>query len=369
MTRRAGSDGGARRVAALDGVRAIAALSVVAYHAWLYTLPQVSAGHRDSLGDLVLHELRLGLVLFFVLSGFLLYRPWARGEPPAIGSYALRRAARIVPAYWLALAGSVLLLWQYDAVPGVRLPPADDLWLFAVFGQNFTEATVLKLNAPMWTLAVEASFYVLLPVLGWLALRAGRRGIVVVPVVFGVLGVLYNRALADDAEVALTLTKILPAVAPYFALGMLAATPRRVPFVPLVLAGIALVVADGVWAADAATRGSHDIALRIWRDVPAAAGFALVLAAVAARPPRLLAAGPLPWLGKVSYGIYLWHVPLLLFLRAQGLLPLSPLGALVAVIGPTLVCASASWYLVERPLQLRARQAVRRRRAYLPVPA
>jgi peptidoglycan/LPS O-acetylase OafA/YrhL len=362
--------GGARHVAALDGVRAVAALTVVGYHAWLYTLPTVSAGHRDSFSDLVLHELRLGLVLFFVLSGFLLYRPWARGEAPALGSYALRRAARIVPAYWVALAGSVLLLWPHDAVPGVRLPDADDLWLFAIFGQNFTEGTLLKLDPPMWTLAVEVSFYAVLPLLGWLALRGGRRGVVLVPVAFGVVGVLYNRALAGQADVALTLTKVLPALAPYFALGMLAAIPRRVPVWPLLVIGAVLVLADGWWAADAATRGSHDLTLRIWRDVPAAAGFALILAAVATRPPRCLAAGPLPWLGRVSYGIYLWHVPLLLFLRANDLLPLSPLGALATVIGPTLLVASASWYFVEQPIQRRARQIVHRRRTYpRPVPA
>lgn len=366
MTDRVRNVGGAPHVAALDGVRAIAALSVVGYHAWLYTLPQVSAGHRDSLGDLVLHELRLGLVLFFVLSGFLLYQPWVRGEPPALWSYALRRAARIVPAYWVALIGSVLLLWPHNAVPGVRLPDADDLWLFAIFGQNFTEGTLLKLDPPMWTLAVEVSFYAVLPLLG---LLTRRLGLVLVPLTFGALGVFYNRVLADDPDVPLTLTKSLPALAPYFALGMLAAVPRRVPVVPLLAVGAALVLADGWWAADAATRGSHDLALRIWRDVPAAAGFALILAAVATRPPRVLAAAPLPWLGKISYGIYLWHVPLLLFLRANELLPLSPLGALAAVIGPTLVLAAASWYLVEQPVQRRARVAVRRRRAYVPATA
>jgi peptidoglycan/LPS O-acetylase OafA/YrhL len=359
---------GPQHVAALDGVRAVAALSVVAYHAWLYTLPQVTAAHRDSLSDQVLHELRLGLVLFFVLSGFLLYRPWARGTPPAAGSYALRRAARIVPAYWLALAGAVLLLWPHDAVPGVRLPAADDLWLFAVFGQNFAQDTLLKLDPPMWTLAVEVSFYVALPLLGALAIRARHRGgVVLVPIAFAAIGLAYNRLLADDAGVPLTLTKILPAVAPYFALGMLAAVPRRVPAATLLIAvGVGLVVADGWWAADAATRGSHDIALRIWRDVPAAAGFALILAAIAARPPRLLATAPLPWLGRISYGIYLWHVPLLLFLRAHDLLPLSPAGALAVALGPTLLVASASWYLVEQPAQRWARRTLARRRERLP---
>lgn len=375
--RRTASPSGTPHVAALDAVRAIAALSVVAYHAWLYSLPKVSAGHRDSTADLVWHELRLGLVLFFVLSGFLLYGPWVRAAAerkggPQLGAYALRRAARIVPAYWVALIGSIVLLWPHDAVPGVRLPDANDLWLFAIFGQNFTEGTLLKLDPPMWTLAVEVSFYASLPLLGWLALRGGRRaGAVAVPLAFGSLGVLYNWLLSGERDLPLTVSKILPAVAPYFALGMLAAVavhhrPRlaRHAAVALALVGGVLVLGDGWWAADAATRGSHDVALRIWRDVPAAAGFALLLVAVAAAPrvPRLLSGRTLAWLGTISYGIYLWHVPVMLFLRAHGLLPLSPVGALAAVAVPTLVLSAASWYLVEQPAQAWARRVIAHRR-------
>src|SRR3954451_1804724 len=61
------------RSSALDALRGVAALSVFVFHAWLYTLPVVDAGDRHGAGAFALHELRLGLVLFFVLSGFLLY--------------------------------------------------------------------------------------------------------------------------------------------------------------------------------------------------------------------------------------------------------------------------------------------------------
>ena len=218
-----------RRVDALDGLRAVAALSVVGYHSWLYTLPRVSTGAHHTTTDLIWHELRLGLVLFFVLSGFLLYLPWVRaaresGQAPSVIAYALRRAARIVPAYWIAVLGSIALLWSHAGEPGVRLPPSGDLWLFAVFGQNFNEATLLKLNAPLWTLAVEATFYVVLPLLGWLALRAGRwAGAVAAPLAFGLLGVLYNWHYSSKHGLSPTVSKLLPAMAPYFAVGMLAA--------------------------------------------------------------------------------------------------------------------------------------------------
>jgi len=59
----------------------------------------------------------------------------------------------------------------------------------------------------------------------------------------------------------------------------------------------------------------------------------------------------------VSYGVYLWHVPLLLFLRAHGALPLTPLAALAVVTPLAFAVATVSWYGVERPLQQRARRA------------
>jgi peptidoglycan/LPS O-acetylase OafA/YrhL len=367
------SDVPARRAAAVDGLRAIAALSVVGYHAWLYTLPRITASHRETLGDQVLHELRLGLVLFFVLSGFLLFQPWVRsalaGAPaPRLGGYLLRRAARILPAYYLALAGSIALLWAIKSSPGVRFPPTGDLWSFAIFAQNFSDATVLKLDPPLWTLAVEVSYYLALPALGWLALRlrgSGRAGQLAVPIALILLGAAYNAAI--DGGDALWPTKVLPAMVPYFAAGMLAAVlaegraPGRRLSWALLGGGALIVVADAWWTADGATRGSHSAWLHVLRDLPAALGFACIIAAAArtVAPPRALTLRPLAWTGRVSYGVYLWHVPLLLFLRAHGALPLSTAGALVVVLPLSLAVAALSWSLVESPLQRRARRMTR----------
>ncbi|MEY2514445.1 MAG: hypothetical protein QOJ89_1803, partial [bacterium] len=130
-----------RRMASIDGLRGIAALSVFAFHGWLYTMPEPRAANRSTITDYAAHELRLGLVLFFVLSGYLLSRPWFAAalderRPPDLRRYLRARAARIAPAYYAALTGSIGLLWGLSGTPGLRLPPAAELPLFFVFAQN-----------------------------------------------------------------------------------------------------------------------------------------------------------------------------------------------------------------------------------------
>ena len=289
--------------------------------------------------------------------------------PPRAGAYLVRRAARIVPAYYAAVLGSVVLLWSLDATPGVRLPPAEDLWLFAVFGQNFHVDTLLSLNAPLWTLAVEWSFYLVLPVLGWLALRlrgASREAQAIVPAVFLAAGAAWNWSIAGE-EVPPTLTKVLPAMAPYFAVGMLAAllahgrTLGRRAAWALLAAGLVLVATDAWWAALAAREGSHDLTLHVLRDLVGAAGFGAILLAVTVGPaPRALGARPLAAVGVWSYGVYLWHVPLLLWLRGNDLLPASGPLAFLVVLPLSLAVAAASWRLLERPAQSWARRATAR---------
>ncbi len=117
-------------MASIDGLRGIAALSVFTFHGWLYTMPKPDASQRSTVGDYAAHELRLGLVLFFVLSGFLLSRPWFAAalderRPPDLRRYLRSRVARIAPAYYVALVGSIGLLWGLSGTPGLRLPPAE----------------------------------------------------------------------------------------------------------------------------------------------------------------------------------------------------------------------------------------------------
>jgi len=353
-----------RRLASLDGLRGLAALSIFVFHGWLYTMPEPSATDRSTVGDYAVHELRLGLVLFFVLSGFLLSRPWfaaALGErrPPDVGRYVRTRAARILPAYYVALAGSVLLLWGLQGTPGLRLPPAAELPLFVVFGQNLSPGSVMKLNPPMWSLAVEVSFYAVLPAIGWLALRLPRRrrSLAIVPLALLAVGVLYNWTIAGQG-LSMTFSKTLAAMLPYFALGMLAALIAHGRTIDmgmkrlLVTAGVALVVADAFAKAAIPARGIDATMLfSIMRDVPSAVGFAVIVGAFSIAPrSRVLGGRVLPAMGVISYGFYLWHVPVLLVMRGHGLLPLDPfLGTAVALV-PSLALAALSWFVCERPV-------------------
>lgn len=353
-----------QRSASLDGLRGIAALAIFVFHGWLYTMPAPNATNRSSIGDYAVHELRLALVAFFVLSGFLLSRPWfaaalGKGRPPSLRRYARARAARVLPAYYAALAGSVVLLWGLRDTPGLRLPPSGELPLFVVFGQNFFSSTVMKLNPPMWSLAVEVMFYALLPLIGWLALRLPptRRMQALGPLALLALGLAYNWTIAGHG-LGLTFSKTLAAMLPYFAVGMLAALMLQGRNIDvrarrsLIAAGLALIAVDAVAKAAAPARGLDvgDVFV-VMRDLPSAAGFALVVVALAAAPHgRVLGGRVLAGMGTISYGFYLWHVPVLMVLRGYGLLPLDPVTGTLMALAPSLALAVLSWFALERPI-------------------
>jgi peptidoglycan/LPS O-acetylase OafA/YrhL len=344
----------------LDLLRGLAAVSVVLFHVWLYAQAAPPA-RAHGLADAFWSAGRLGLVLFFVLSGYLLYRPWIRARrsgdrPPATGAYLLRRAARVLPAYYLAFAGSLVLLAEAGGTPGVRLAPIEQLPLFVVFAQNLSPATIMKLDPPMWTLAVEVSFYLVLPLAGAIATRI--RTPVLVPIAALLAGLAYDAAIAGHG-LSQSWTKSLPALLPLFAAGMLVAhlpddlaLGHRARRLVLITAGL-LVGADAAWHQTHA--GYLGLVLR---DLPAAAGFALLLlGARELNPTRSVAGRAFTWVGTVSFGLYLWHVPVLWWLRSVDLLPLNPLIALPVTFAPSLALAALSWYLVERPVMRRARRA------------
>ena len=185
---------------------------------------------RDNFGEFLLFESRVAFVMFFVLSGYLLYRPFARAalgeaKPVSIASYFVRRVARIMPAYYLALAGAVALVATAGDVPGRRAVERGELPLFLVFAQNYTPDTLLKLNAATWTLAIEVAFYVLLPLVALFALKrcyGSVRGQVALIASLVTVGLAWNLVdwAAGWGPVA---SHSPPSFLPYFACGMLVA--------------------------------------------------------------------------------------------------------------------------------------------------
>jgi peptidoglycan/LPS O-acetylase OafA/YrhL len=157
----------ADRFPLFDSMRAIAALSVLAFHA-AYS---AGIGIFDAATFRQLtSRLDVGVTIFFVISGFLLYRPFVRarlyGEPPPrVVAYLWRRALRIAPGYWVALAVVAVWLGLNDV-----LTPGGVVRYFG-FAQIYDARTALRGIGQAWTLCVEVTFYAFLPL--WaLAMRA-----------------------------------------------------------------------------------------------------------------------------------------------------------------------------------------------------
>lgn len=340
--------GQADRHGGLDAVRGLAALGIVVLHTWVFAWGDAGKPKREA-WELAVGELRLGLVSFFVLSGFLLCGPWiaaALGDArrPRLGAYAVRRFARIVPAYALAVAGSVAVLW---GTGNGLLPPVDELWRYLLFLQNQDADTVGRLNPPLWSLGVEVSFYVVLPLLGLGLLRLSKRWALAAACAGVAAAGPAVELLLQETQAPRTVTQSLLSWFPYFAVGAAAAAlaygrrPSGRAGLALCLAGAGLVVANGAWH----VLGTGRLETLV-RDLPAGVGFALLFCGLLG---WAASAAPVRALGALSYGIYLWHYPVIESLRTRDLWPQALPAMLAAVLVPTLLLAAASWLLVERP--------------------
>jgi peptidoglycan/LPS O-acetylase OafA/YrhL len=266
-----------------------------------------------------------------------------------------------VPAYYVALVGSFVLISLAGAgTPGRRFVDGGQLPLFFIFGQNYSPQTLLRLNAATWTLAVEVAFYLMLPVVGLLALRL--RSLRAQVALLGSLvaaGLTWNLVnyLLGWGPVA---GHAPPAFLAYFACGMLVALAversraggrelSRGQSALLVGGAVVLLVGNGLW--HGIDRSSNALVMEVFADLAAAIAFAAIIAAIVIGTGtglRWLAWRPLVWLGTITYGLYLWHIPVIVWLRGAGLLPGGALSALVAL--PTAVAlGAASWYLLEQP--------------------
>ena len=229
-----------------------------------------------------------------------------------------------------------------------------DLPKFLVFVANVFPETRNQLDPPLWSLHIEVSFYVVLPLIGLALLRAKRPWIVCLSfIAAGLAWTTVGTIHAWPPEATWTLPTYLGA----FAAGILAATlsvrPRLAP--ALVALGTVAVVANAVWHSGGTGELGHAVG-----DLPAALGFGAVIAGISARPGRLLSSAPLRVLGTLSFGIYLWHMPVLYALQLHDRFPERFLPAVAWVLPFTFLLAIASWYLIERPAIALSARALRR---------
>lgn len=373
------------RFPALDGVRAIAAFAVVCTHVGFNSGRSLDDGPFAPL----LARLDFGVTLFFLLSGFVIYRPFlvsalnGRARPAGhTRRYLTRRAVRILPAYWVAVLVTL-------AVLSLREPTAHDWWAYPLLLQTYTGGNHDPSLTQMWTLSVELSFYLLVPLAAaWTANRtAGRAAIVrrnlvligsliVLAVVAGALG-------HTVAAIGPRSLVWLPANVDWFALGMLlalisacaarpaeaAAPPGWQP--PFFATFRTLAGATGVcWALAGLIFWFATLPLAGPRLLLVPSGWEgflkhtlyglcalLLLAPLTLAPPGRLAAAlswrPVRYLGEISYGVYLWHLPLLLAI--QDWLGYRTFSGhfwvlLALTVASTVLVASLSWRLLEQPL-------------------
>lgn len=302
----------------IDSVRALAALGVLFGHVFAFSL--AFKGLTDGYKNRLLLGGGVGVYLFFTLSGYLLFLPFAKatfygGGRLSLGRYARNRALRIVPLFYVVM-GVLLLLRPRDADLG-------DWWRWALFIQNYSPETATKLDSPAWSLAVEMQFYVLLPALAFLAARLSRGRAAAGAALIGVLG-LASWALREDRVLDGTGGDPLsPLIGPYalpstfylFAAGMLLALLKlhadqrglRLPG-PLGSSSAWLAAAAVGYLATCVDYAYQEPGIAL---VSVMLIGACVLPLRPGRGLRLLEWKPLALVGVASYSLYLLHVPLL----------------------------------------------------------
>lgn len=382
-----GDEPGADRVGffiAGDALRAFASIAVLVFHADIATVFAVGEGadpvHAYALVGPSFIRLNAGLYVFFALSGYLVGGPYVRawvhgGRYPDLRRYVGRRLRRIVPGFWVVM--TLLLLWF-----GSGGASAAQIAALYAFNQIWDPGSLDLLMPQGWTLDVEMSFYVLLPLLALLAARlgtgrgtpGGRRLVLFALLALGAAGSLWLRSVsAADSGTGSCLAALFWAFTPGLVLAAIEQDARRA------LAGTGRGRALGLGLAAVAVAsfivivaGARDDGTLVTELLYLGVGGGLVAGALVwqwatGRGPRGTDSRVAHALGRWSYGIYLVHVGIGLFLldHRPGRWDDDPELQLLFVAGGMLVlstiAAALLWWLVEEPFIERRRPSLRRR--------
>lgn len=358
-----------------DGLRALAVGMILVVH--VLGVSPIGSNAATKL----LFNLSFGVTIFFLISGFLLYRPFVAHRlggataPPA-ATYAKRRFLRIVPAYWLCLTVLLVLSGAIELSAPNALAQYGLLQTMPFVGDgNCTMQLAGCQLFQTWSLAVEATFYVLLPLFAWATDRIAKGRsvrswvLIELSLLAGLSAVSTALRLAFPSDLTSILGGTAIGFALWFALGMslailsVAAEANDRPTVAarwigrhpglLWLGGFALYAAVAERVGDFSFfLGTTDLALQY-----VGFGFAALLLIAPAvfggeeggLPRRLLAHPMIAWIGLVSYGIFLWHIAVIFRLNDWfGPVPFLPMLGL-SLAGSAAV-AALSYYLLERPL-------------------
>jgi peptidoglycan/LPS O-acetylase OafA/YrhL len=349
------------RLQGIQGLRALAAGSILLFHIALFSEPSGAEFDVGPISWYIVPHLPLGVTLLFLLSAFLLYRPFAkavmRPRPlPSLTSYLRNRALRILPAYWVILLFTGLVLQtthvrESDASLGIgALADPVLVLLNATFLQSFHPSTILTGIGPAWALADVVVFYAVLPLLVLLAYalakrastRQGRRLAALAPAallfVIGLSGKVVATFVvpgrAWDASWHAVIERSFWAHADFFALGLAVAVFRvdsedgvlRLPrwwwkVATAALLLIALPTAKWTTPEGFADGSLSNSAYDTLMAVVCALFLALVVLPAHEKPTalvRLLEGRFIVAVGVVSYSLFLWQVPLIFWLREQG---------------------------------------------------
>jgi peptidoglycan/LPS O-acetylase OafA/YrhL len=364
----------------MDSVRAIALLAVVAAHSSFF----MARGGSTALSHL---RFDFSVRVFFMISAFLLYRPWVRArladfEPPSARAFAWRRFLRIVPGYWLAL--TVIAVWL-----GLSYVfTAHGIATYYGFAQVYQPRWAVGGLPQAWSLCVEVVFYAFLPVWGALMLRvrassmrqkmrqelAGCALLLVASLVYKVI-VTATGAIDGPGGLPFQLNTLtfLDDFAIGMALGAVSAwyegrtdLPRALRVLdrfPSIGWGVALValgvtsLAVGLFGRVAQNISGPQYIERHYLLALIAVG--LLLPALHGDPSRglvrrVLANRVLVYLGLISYGAYLWHFAVLIQLDRWGFAKVAAkTGQWIwfpAGLAGGVLIASVSWYVLEKPV-------------------